>query len=86
MRSQVSRPIDPTVSGLMTLNCTCPGRQAELELGKQSRTPSPKTLDVKSLLRVETEGNTDLVVSNGVNGHMGNGVANGHHNQMMVCS
>eukprot|EP00090_Calanus_glacialis_P045164 TRINITY_DN8224_c0_g1_i1.p1 TRINITY_DN8224_c0_g1~~TRINITY_DN8224_c0_g1_i1.p1 ORF type:complete len:1130 (+),score=224.17 TRINITY_DN8224_c0_g1_i1:40-3429(+) len=65
--------------------------QAELELGKQSRTPSPKTLDVKNLLpNMESLGNRNVNVSNGqvkpsngfngyANGHM-NGHANGHVN------
>jgi len=63
--------------------------QAELELGKQSRTPSPKTLDVKNLFpNMEALGNTNVNVSNGkvklssgfnghTNGHA-NGNANGH--------
>jgi len=64
-----------------------------LELGKQSRTPSPKTLDVKNLLpNIETLGNTNVNVtnsqvkpSNGVNGYTNghgptNGFANGHAN------
>jgi len=67
--------------------------QAELELGKQSRTPSPKTLDVKNLLpNIETLGNTNVNVTNsqvkpinGVNGYsnghgLTNGFANGHAN------
>ena len=47
--------------------------QAELELGK--RTPSPKTLDAKTLLK---ENRTNGHVNGGyANGHA-NGVANGH--------
>jgi len=41
--------------------------QAELELGKRS--PSPKTLDVKTLIKLDQPGNTNVT-----NGHT-NGVA-----------
>jgi len=43
--------------------------QAELELGKRS--PSPKTLDVKTLIKLDQPGNTN--VTNVTNGHT-NGV------------
>ena len=43
--------------------------QAELELGKRS--PSPKTLDVKTLIKLDQPGNTNVT-----NGHT-NGVAIG---------
>ena len=54
-----------------------------MELGKQSRTPSPKTLDVKNLLpNIEILGNTNVNVSNGQvkvpNGFKG--LADGHEN------
>merc|ERR1712123_374517 len=57
--------------------------QAELELGKQSRTPSPKALDVKNLIpNIEALGNRNVNVSNGqVKPSNGiNGYANGHTN------
>ena len=43
--------------------------QAELELGKRS--PSPKTLDVKTLIKLDQSGNTNFT-----NGHA-NGVSIG---------
>jgi len=59
--------------------------QAELELGKRS--PSPKTLDPKTLLKDQRNGISNGHVSNGhvSNGHA-NGHANGHHSSNGVAA
>ena len=52
--------------------------QAELELGK--RTPSPKTLDPKALLKETHNGSTNGHVNGITNGYGRNGIANGVSN------